>query len=442
MSTRVMVVIAGVILILAGQELKAQTISRTDDPVVVKGEKMRLLAGTEINRLSLMRWQVKGWEAVPFQVDEKDSNDEYVFTEGDKTTQDTDPGFDANDELIFMVSDAGARRPDGKVPAGAGKGVELELVDPVDSGRAWVYLFHFEKDAPRSEKDYVEMSLDRVNQVARVEAKSYILESVANAVYYNYLSLIHSDGTRTPDLIDRLKIRGIVSVFFGTLKIPFNFDDLVKSRITAWTDGPVRLIRRGEGYLEVAAIELKGEGYSIGYYYPGFFIYPMTLDIPLDLKRILTDIDLHGATDFTENAYGWHYYDKYNPFCAEVMLDGRMSDAEKNMKYSEDRDWHVNTGPQGTFLHRIFFPAEWKFITKGLFYVDNAQLEDPPEDNPGLVATGYHFDRFVNLRKGSATYWMHYYFPQDFKVGDEARILNILDHPLEVKVHTIKSGIP
>ncbi len=28
--------------------------------------------------------------------------------------------------------------------------------------------------------------------------------------------------------------------------------------------------------------------------------------------------------------------------------------------------------------------------------------------------------------KGSATYWMHYYFPQDFQVGDEARILNIL----------------
>ncbi len=423
---------------LSAAESKSRTLKRTDDPLVVEGKKAEALIGASIDNLSLMSWLFGKWEPVPFQVDERNDNDEYIWKQGDVITHDEKQGFDANDELVFMVFDAGDRAPEGAAPAGSGKGVEIELTDPVDGSQAWVYLFEFPKDPPRSGKDYIVFTMDRANKIARVEAETYIIESVADAVYYNYLSLVHSDGTRTPDLIDRLKIRGVISILFGTVKIPFNFDQLVKSKITAWTDGQVRIIRRGEGYLDVPGIELKGEGYSISYYWPNFFIYPMTLDIPLDLKSILTDLDLHGATDFTENAYGWHYYDRYNPYSEDVVLDGKMSEAEKSMEFKRDRSWHVNTGPQGTFFHRIFFPDEWDFITKGLFYMDNAELADAPEDNPGLVANGYHFDRFVDLKKGHATYWMHYYFPQDFEPGKEARILNILDRPLEVEVRQVK----
>jgi hypothetical protein len=425
-------------LMLEALGAESRSLNRTDDPVVVPGRDIESLLGCSIERLSLMRWSKDRWEPVPFQVDEKNEKDEFIWKDGDVITRDEVPGFDANDELVFMVSDAGDRAPEGKVPSGAEKGVGLELADPLDETCAWVYLFSFSENAPRSEKDYVKMSLDRAEKVARVDARTYVIESVADAVYYNYLSLIHSDGTKTADLIDRLKIRGIISMFFGRLKVPFNFDQLVKSRITAWTDGQVRGIRRGEGYLDVPGIELKGEGYSVSYYYPDFFIYPMTLDIPLDLKTLLTDLELHGATDFTQAAYGWHYYDEYNPWNRDVVLDGKMSRAELNMNYSENRDWHVNTGKPGTFLHRIFFPEKWGFITKGLFYVDNAELEDPPEDNAGLIATGYNFERFIDLKKGSATYWMHYYFPQDFEPGDESRILNILDHPVRVKARALQ----
>lgn len=427
-----------ILLTLPGElAAREKTLGRIDDPVVVEGKALAPMMGAGLDRLSLMVWKADGFKPVPFQVDEKDDKDEYVFTEGDKIKLDSDPNLDANDELIFMVFDAGDRCPDGSAPTDAEKGVELEIVDPVDGGRAWVYLFAFEKDAPHSEKDYVKSIIVRERRVRRLEAKNYIMETVKNAIYYNYLSLIHSDGTRSPDLVDRLKIRCIVSIFFNTIKIPLDFDKLIKTKVTAWKDGPVRVISRGQGYLS-GVVKIKLKGHSVVYHYPNFFIFPINLAIPINLEKLLSNIRLHGENDFSENAYGLHYYDKYNPWNPEVVLDGKMSDAEKNMNYRADRDWLVLTGPQGTCVSRILFPKEWNFVNTGMFYVDDSERADPPEDNPGLIAAGYDFDRFIELKKGQATFYLHYYFPQDFKVGDEARILNIMDHPLEVKVHPIK----
>ncbi|UCD86019.1 MAG: hypothetical protein JSU92_07445, partial [Deltaproteobacteria bacterium] len=437
-----------ILLALPGKLVATGKLSRIEDPVVVAGEVLAPLLGAGLDRLSLMVWTADV-KPVPFQVDEKDEMGEYVFAMSVKGTEitpsnavDQDPSLDANDELVFMVFDAGDRCPEGSAPADAEKGVELEIVDPVDGGRAWLYLFSFEKDIPHSEKDYVKLIIAPERRVSRVEAKNYIVETVKNTTYYNYISLIHSDGTQSHDLIDHFKIRLIVSILFNTIEIPFAMDELFQAETSAFTDGPIRVISLGSGYMKgPAGIKLSG-GRSVVKNYPNSFIIPIHLQVPLDAKVLLSDIQLHGANDFNENAYGTYYYDEHNPYNPEVVLDGKMSEAERKMDYKSDHDWLVVMTPYGTTVFRLIFPPEWDFLNKGLYYKDDPMFEDPPEDNPGVIAVGFDIDNFIDLKRGAYTYYFQYYFPHNFKVGDEKMILNIMDRPLEVKVHPIKYTVP
>jgi len=438
MQMKIFPALCGLLLSLnsiSGAEIN--NLTRTEDPLVIFGEKFPEFLGKDMSALGLFALKQGKVLPIPFQIDEKTTSGEYVFTEGEKKNQDPDPKFDANDELVFMAFDAGDRTDQVELPDLTGA-YEIEISDPLGRGKAWVYLCSFSKIAARSAVDYVKMDYDKATKHFIVTAPNYFTKSTADAIIYDYLALPKPGGGFGPDLVDQLKIRGIITAFFGTLKIPFNFDQLVKSKVTSWKDGPVRILRRGEGYLEIAEVKIKGSGSAVLFFYPNFFIYPMTIDMPLDLEAALTDMDLQGVTDFSKSAYGWNYYDAQNPPNPQVVLDGKMSEAEKSLKIHFDHDWlcHIN-GP-GNYCHRIIFPQAWSFIAKEVFYLDDAELKDPPESEPGLIAIGYNFINFVKVKKGPQTYWMHYYFPANFRPGQEWIFMDILDHPLKIEVQKIK----
>jgi hypothetical protein len=417
----------------AGQE-NNRLPNRIEDPVIVPGKSFPGLAGLPQSRLALFRYAGQ-YLPIPFQLDERDRAGQYVFVKGAVTGKDDVAGLDANDELVFMAFDAGGKAP-ASAPAGTGAGAEIEITDPVTGDRAYAYLFSFASSPPRSNLDYVTYDVDPAKGV-RVQGQTYITQSPIGSIYYTYQSLRRADGTWTPDLADRLKIRGDLSALMGMVDAGYQFDDLVKSQVTGWIDGPVRVVRRGEGYLQVAGMDIRGAGDSIGYYYPSYFIYPMMIDFPVNLRTFLTDITIHGATDFTRAAFGAHYYDAQNPYNENIVLDGKMSAEEKKMNRTHDHGWLALVHPQWASIHRLFFPKEWSFIRKQVYYRDDPTFKDPPEDDPGEFAVGYEFTNFIGVSKGAITYYMHYYFPANFKVGDEKRILDIQDRPLITAVTAI-----
>lgn len=431
----------GLFLSAMEPEGAGKTMARTEDPVVIEGKNVAPLEGAEIPRLSLMACSDGTFHPIPFQVDEKDENGDYVFAvsiKGEKIEPlpktDSDPSLDSNDELVFMVFDAGDRCAEGALPEGAERGVEIGITDPVDGGRTWAYLFTFSGGPPRSDRDYIRAVNDPARGVSRIEARNYVIENVDNAIYYNYLAIVGPDGKKSPDLVDRLKIRCTASIAFNTIKIPFAMDELIKTEKLAVTDGPIRVLSLGQGYMEgPAGIRLEAGKPSVVTHYPNFFVMPIHLKVPVDADVFLSDFALHGENDFNPNARGIHYYDAQNSYHPDIVFDGKMSEAEKNMDYGSDHDWMVLTGPHGTCVFRIVFPPEWDFINKGLYYKDDPGYNDPPEDDPGAMAAGFDMENFIDLKKGSFSYYFHYYFPRDFEVGDESRALNIMDRPLEVK---------
>ena len=157
------------VLLLFTQLAGAQTstLNRPYDPLVLTGAGLPTFVGLPPASLVGFRLGSSGWQQIPVQVDERASldivapygpqgaganyppaagNPRLLFYTDASTLVGADPvaAFDADDELVFMVKDAGGRAGNTVVPpAGvvAGSQREIGLTDPLNGGTGYVYLF-------------------------------------------------------------------------------------------------------------------------------------------------------------------------------------------------------------------------------------------------------------------------------------------------------------
>ena len=129
---------------------------RGDEPVVLTGAAVPSLQGLDPTRIVAFRI-AGGWMQVPVQIDERavvDFGQIYndlpsgftvlTYTDaGTFTGPDSDSGFDADDELVFMAASTGLQWTGGPDPAGTVPGslVEVRVRDPLDNAESWLYLF-------------------------------------------------------------------------------------------------------------------------------------------------------------------------------------------------------------------------------------------------------------------------------------------------------------
>ena len=174
--------IAIAIVLLAGALQPAHAgsspLTRDQDPVVLTGNEIPSLVGTAVDRIVGFRRDGGGWTQIPVQIDERELLDlsqvydaapvgveGLVYTDaGTYIGADSDPAFDADDEVCFMAFDAGPMAaapvdyPTGVVAAG---GVELQVHDPLDGGLGYVYLFESDGSlVPDAGQNYVTYTFD------------------------------------------------------------------------------------------------------------------------------------------------------------------------------------------------------------------------------------------------------------------------------------------
>jgi hypothetical protein len=170
------------------------TVVRASAPQVMTGAQLPSLVGTDPDLIvAFAHSRVGGtptWTQIPVQVDERKVVDfgvapgsnatagttgtvygstalsgvtalQYADT-GTFVGPDANAGFDADDELVFMVEDAGGKpRPGEETEPGgvvSGSGVQIQLGDPLgDDDQAWVHLFVSDGSlAPSAGADYVD----------------------------------------------------------------------------------------------------------------------------------------------------------------------------------------------------------------------------------------------------------------------------------------------
>jgi len=415
-----------------------KTLERLDDPVVMEGKAFPSLLGVSPKRLTIMARHKGEWEPVPFQIDEKKPDGAYCFTMGPQAAADPDPNLDGNDELVFMVKDTGDRLDGGQWPEGSLKGMEIEVTDPKDGGRGWLYLFSYREKAPRSQKDYIRLEIDREAGRRKVITYEYAMGGPTDAIYPDYLAQVKPDGTPGPDILDRLKMRGKVILATG-IKLDYHMDEFTKARDLGWIDGPVRVLHLADGYLRIAGfIKLRGSGYSLISYYVNHMIWPMVIEVPFRTS-LIRGIEFYGYMDFNSNVYGSYPFNAANPMDREVVLDGRTSEAEKKLDRSTPISWNAGFGPQGALVSRLFFRPKPVGIKELPFYRDDETASDPPEDNKGVCGVGYNLEGLYNNSAENSTVYQYYYYMSELKPEEVHRILDILDNPVKTRVYPMKA---
>jgi len=405
------------------------TLTRVLDPITVTGDRLSAFKGRAIESLRLYA-AAKGGKLtpIPFQVDERDGDGNYVF----KGRKDKDNGkLDDNDELVFMARDAGAMADTKTWPAGYEKSAVLEITDPVDGGRAWVYLFSFKGKAPaRAERDYVSCTqgcnyIDAYYYTAAFSPKAPLV--------FDNLTIKKTCNGPGKDAMDRLKVR-----FHGETKfkivIDRNEEDFT-SRVVGIVDGPVRVIRSTENRMVLVGRLPTPSSVSEQVYYADSFAFPIIVNVPVSLDTFMLDTWLRVTS---ESAYPpkTRFYNNNNK--KGVLIDGKMTPGEKNLD-NGSYNWQVvafdDPHNTGAWLNRLDFDRKKTPARIELYYVDDINAPDSPDNYPGQIGNlGYYLKDVHKLNAGQHVLSTIMYSIPKYKAGDEVKVMNVVDKPLKVKV--------
>lgn len=362
-------------VLLAGCD-DVNTVNRPDAPVVLEGADLPALLGTSPGSIVAFRYRrvddVGTWQQIPVQVDQRKvvgfgqqpgSNATpgvagTVYGNGTGSTTalqyadpdtwvgaDTNTTFDADDELVFMVSDAGGKPRAGEVtaPAGvvAGSGVAVQLDDPLgEDKQGWVHLFRSAGGLdPAAGKDYVDYDfvLTSGNYKTTYKRSTGPNPETSSATTANYRIgfsdrwiendwRITAPGASGVDILDGIKNRFALSTC-GRSNATFRD---AWGAFVANIDGPVRAIRS----------------------YVGANSGPLTQRTHLlyrDREDVTTDLRVHGIpgvmgfTDLATSATGMTYRNSVQP--GGVPVDGNPDTFGTQVP-----TWHLVTGAQGSVM--------------------------------------------------------------------------------------------
>lgn len=402
-----------------------RTLIRTEDCVVVTGESLAPLAGAAIEQLSLQVYDGRAFHPVPFQIDERKPDGSFAYLSGRGASPDPESGLDANDELAFMVGDGGDRA--GGLPLNARQVLELEIVE-TNGGRAWVYLCRYDGAAPRAEGDYVSYREAPESNRKVFDGQTVTLGYPRDAFFGDELHMKTGHGAG-PDLLDVWTFRGKVdpSIWFP---VKLEMDTMLKDDPVAWTDGAVRVLYEGEGYVKLSFLKIKANNINRLEFCRSALHMHQEFSTPTNYDKLIDSSDVQVYMAFNENMTGNRVYDANTP--ETLVFDGVCSAPERSRDAKRISEWFVSYGPAGNIVYRpVFTLPSWKPVNTRLFYKEDRPGQ--PECEVGTYNAGFHLDGLENVADNKGIFDVYCYFPATFQPGDERRFLNILDKPLQVK---------
>jgi len=414
---------------------------RVADPVIVSTSKMPFLQRLPVGNFRIFA-SVKGtFNPIPFQIDEKSSEEDYVFPKGAKSKKKDYGRIGEFDELVFMSKDSGDRVPKNKIPYGFEKGAEIEINDPLTKGKSYVYLLYSRnvETMPVSDKKYinaagkqwVEGTYYRVGRSTEEQAEKH-----QNIV--DYFAILKDAGGNGENILDRVKYRSRVVALGGTVRFERDESNF-RTQLIAELDGPIRTIShfKNSVYL-IMRITTPPQTYNVTYYYNGY-ITPVYIDIPIDLsiiKNLVKTAYFQSTLDFNESAIGMFYY---NPLHKRgILIDGKPSRKEENIE-KEPFQWVVIAGEkQGAWMLRVVPPKKNFPLGLNCYFVDDITKPDSPEGIKGQIGNmGFTVSNIMEAKAGRHKVLTYVYFLPGYKPGDEKAYLNIEDNPLQVKVEEL-----
>jgi hypothetical protein len=286
------------ILPLACLADEPRSLKRWLDPVEVSGSELPAMTGLEISRLRVFMSQNGEIRPVPFQVDQKGSNNDWVWngvydparvddgfdeeeselTAGPEnlTYDDQDPPgksiFDKNDVVVFLAVDTGDKDRKSLMRLGADKLLELKITDPVNQAKGWVYLAYFESDAPAiSDRRYVRYQPEKF----RVSGPDH--EFLYSPDHTMMLDDFQLGGV---SVFAGSRIRGEVTIGIGPITFDFEFSEKdIRGYSSGYINGPVRIVKRSVEYVRLGS-GIASPGVNCDHIH-----YPWHAEIPVLISK-------------------------------------------------------------------------------------------------------------------------------------------------------------
>ena len=365
---------------------------RFADVVTITGDDLAVLAGIRVDHLAVLACQQRTGdplcEPIPFQVDEVDAGGNWVLDQGPHPNVDDPPGvLDANDRLLFMVTDAGERVRSGDILSRSPV-QEISVRDPLSGTTRWAYAVGYPEVAPRSTRAYVayDAATDRVRG-----------ERVTLGFRHGVPGYLALEGDTGAGLLDRFKVRATATFLWGLVHFSRNEDD-VTTEFVAWRQGPIRVIRRQRQWVRIGwGIHSPTFG-SYTYFYRDFAELPVGLYLNFPPTYFFGDIDVRTFLDFRD-LRGWSLLLPNVP--EPVPIDGAMT-AEKEALNQLTATWFALRGPQITLVQALDVGQSLASVRRRILYRESPTDAERPEDIPGEEpAVGYRLDRWDHVRAGS-----------------------------------------
>lgn len=347
-----------------------RNLDRPYEPLVIDGSAFPSFSGdaAPLNALQLLVYRAASgtWEEIPFQIDavEPDTAKDNLgkpnfFSPGDNL-------LDDDDQLVFLLADAGDRAPANRWPAEiqarSYPRYEIEITDPLDGvGKAWVYL-HRSSTLNSTTPDYMTYTPGPVGSLGAdvISGLGYSEGHLANGIA-NSIIIPQNAGGSGINFFDRWKLRLRADVLPPIIVINVNEANLVNLGVRV-VDGKVRILRELHEEINIGApIDTTGILFK-------FYPYSQVLSGVIKLSSELKIALLRQSFDFLPNAAGMTLFNHNGD---SLRIDGAMDNPNTNVVLSPEINWAMATGSHGAFLNLFEVPAIG--TTRRFYYRDNAQ---------------------------------------------------------------------
>lgn len=425
------------------------------DPVIIPGSQLDILRGKATASLRMFALRNGSLVAIPFQIDQRDSRNNWVWDavsrrnqinryeydnlgiagpdwerrRAGRTHDDQDPQgealLDANDVVVFMAADLGSRASATEPGfVGASAVEEIRLADRDGTSPGWAYLAYYAAAPPP-------LSPERYMHYLPEQLK--IISPVYQATFsQQHVSMLEQLTIGDVGLLDRTKLRGEVRAGRSPVSWDFHFtEENITGHVEGYIDGPVRIVRR-----TVAALRL-GELVSVSELRSDQFFYPYHSEVPVSLSlgvltekaSLLLAADYHGAPFRQAFASG-----------RRVAIGLREARSGGNLlKPREGLSWLALDGERASIVSVLTVPEEIRDYTKlSVRLTQDRTASDPPEAYPGAdPEAGYLIETSPGFPPGTHRLVGTYlYLPRPFARGDAAQAIRLAGSRLGVKVST------
>ena len=384
---------------LAGE---TRSLARSIDPLEVSGSEVSNMTGVEVSHLRVISSRNGKLTPIPFQIDQKNSKDDWVWSvvpessrvndwfndetssqvhsHEDPTHDDQDPPgkdiFDTNDVVVFLVKDAGDQDSEGVMRLGAERFVELKIADPVDQGKGWVYLVWFESGAP---------ALSDIRYV-QYEPADFRVSGPEHEFFYSpdHVMLLDDFRLGGVSVLAGNRIRGEVTAGIGPVMLDIAFsENTIQGYNAGYIEGPVRIVKRSIEHIRL------GPGITSPAVNCDHFHYPWHAEIPVLIsKRFpVRRVSIRATSIFRESKFTRAEVDGV----VKPIILGTRSTQGNLLTENPEADWIELTGDGISVVNGVKIPEEHKgHLDVSPYLVDVRGTLDADDAKPvSVVEAGF-----------------------------------------------------